>query len=190
MTHRDKMLSLATLAVGFSLVGCADATATHDPQDGPEPVPGVTRTVYRVSDVLLPPTAHAAAEFGRDLDGDGGIDNRLGLVHGLLAERWDLSLSGGASDALRDVVPWLLVVDAVPGASGLDVWLAPSVTDDPLTPDLSRALSAHGRWNVGGAEAVVDGGREAGAAGGPRGGRALRRAHHGGPARGLRPGGP
>lgn len=159
MTHRDTTLSLVALCLGWSLLGCADAAPPTAPDPAPEPAPGVTRTVYRIGEVLLPPTSHDASQLGRDLDGDGLIDNRLGLVHGLLAERWDLSLSSGASAALRDEVPWLLVVDAVPGARALDVWLAPSVDGDVTTPDLARAVSAHGRWSVDGASATVDGGR-------------------------------
>jgi hypothetical protein len=147
MTHRNKTLSLlpwALLTAGAGLLpGCADGHADLPPE--PEPT-GVARTVYRISEVVLPPTALAAGDLGLDLDGDGSIDNRLGLVHGLLAERWNLTLSGGASATLRDHLPWLLVVDTHPSGGVIDAWLAPAQDEDPTAPQLDGAIAARGRW--------------------------------------------
>ena len=143
MTHRNMRLSLLALSlVASPLAGCADAGS--DAPDGG--APGAQRTVYRVSEVILPASAGDAAELGLDLDADGTIDNRLGLVHGLLAERWGMTLSGGASEALRAQLPWLLVVDEHEGGNAVDAWLATGSSGDPLAPLLSGAVGATGRW--------------------------------------------
>lgn len=142
MTHRNTKLTFGSLLLVAAASGCADGTG--EVPAGSEP--GITRTVYRVSDVVLPEAAASASELGLDLDGDGAIDNRLGLVHGLLAERWNVTLSGGASATLREHLPWLLVVDAHPGSGVVDAWLAPAQVDDPTAPLLDGAIAARGRW--------------------------------------------
>ncbi len=85
---RDHMLRVATLGLFVLTSACFSDSAPHDgdivgPYTGP-------RTRYVVDGFRLPTTNNEARMFGSDIDGNSGVDNRLGQVISTLIQ-WDVT---------------------------------------------------------------------------------------------------
>ena len=85
MTPRVPLALLALAACGGAGDGTDDVTG---------PYSGTTRR-YVVDAVTLPADTAAAMALGDDLDGDGAVDDQLGVITALLAVGHDLSVDGG-----------------------------------------------------------------------------------------------
>ena len=85
MTPRVPLVLLALAACGGAGDGTDDVTG---------PYTGTTRR-YVVDAVTLPADTAAAMALGDDLDGDGAVDDQLGVITALLAVGHDLSVDGG-----------------------------------------------------------------------------------------------
>jgi hypothetical protein len=94
----------AALFVAVMLWGCSDPVVKH----------------YSVAAVELPQTTADATAFGVDLDGDGTVDNQLGVIFSALVSTHDATTHAADMIAAGAITSTLETVDGTPRYLGTD----------------------------------------------------------------------